>query len=319
MFGTALLAAVSCCAPGRAWADQKDWKGTVGIPAGAATKIDPWIINVYEPPAKKGGQPIKTELKMTNLPVFDPTKETALDASKRKAKAIADEANAQLGAGRATVGTVTKEVVVRVIPNPNPRFPPQVIKQKVTLATVTITGLESTKAPEQTTNPVREFGDGGQFLPGGGGGGTGSPGYRPSMGSPGGKSMSATGRDWKNDYSFVQFGVDDLVATVAPTSGELIDHVLTDLGQQLTHDGLPNYFDSSHKILTLLSPIHPGQTEQWANTDTGLRFTINTFSSKAEQVIGLKVLQQELRRQLVATVKLAYCQSASPSQARCRA
>lgn len=36
-------------------------------------------------------------------------------------------------------------------------------------------------------------------------------------------------------------------------------------------------------------------------------------------VIDLKIEQQVLRRQLVATIKLAYCQSASPTQARCRA
>ena len=37
-----------------------------------------------------------------------------------------------------------------------------------------------------------------------------------------------------------------------------------------------------------------------------------------QEIIQLKILQQVLRRQLVATIKLQYCQSASPTQARCR-
>ena len=46
--------------------------------------------------------------------------------------------------------------------------------------------------------------------------------------------------------------------------------------------------------------------------------SITRVAVSPERIIELKILQTILRRQLVQTVKVAYCQSASPSVPRCR-
>lgn len=58
----------------------------------------------------------------------------------------------------------------------------------------------------------------------------------------------------------------------------------------------------------------------WSFGDVGVRVDADdvTISDNAQATNDLKILQQVLRRELVATVKLAYCESASPTQARCR-
>lgn len=59
----------------------------------------------------------------------------------------------------------------------------------------------------------------------------------------------------------------------------------------------------------------------------GLAITIGTVGLSTarvqaaptqQQIIQLKILQQVLRRQLVATIKAQYCASSSPIHPRCR-
>jgi hypothetical protein len=254
----------------------------VGAPFAPATKAKPWIIDLTTPPAMAGGKPVIVKVTINDLAAIKPG-ETFSQASKRKAEAVAAEVNAALGAGRATVTQKMVDVITGYTPVRNARgiiirYDPIIMKMEQSF--ITITGLYTipakngkpgTPAYVQKTNPTLEFGDGANLVPGSSRP-MGAPGYGASMG---GSGLSATGLNPMGEQSFVDFGIDGkYVAGVLPTDGESDSQILQELGRELDQHKIFTTFDYSEDTLVIDSVIPSTETVDWANTDTGLDFSV---------------------------------------------
>jgi hypothetical protein len=256
----------------------------VGIPSGSATKANPWIIELTEPPAVQGGAPVKRTITIDDLPAIM-AGETFEQASKRKADKIAAAVNGVLGAGRATVTQKnTKMIVGYKIQGKGKNAKLVPVKQNVKQSFITITGLYTVPAEKgkpnsgvpavlQKTNPVLEFGDGAHLTPGSGTPPPPSPG---SMGSMSGSGLSTgSGMDNNNQPSLVYFGIDgEYVAFVNPFAGESETQLLLDLSGQLTDHGVANVYDSPSNTLFLSPHVSEANQLVWGDTDTGFDLSV---------------------------------------------
>lgn len=297
-----------------AYGQAATFKGNFGFPAGSATVANPWNIDVFEPPAVAGGAPKKTSISITNLPAYNPAVETPAQASVRKATAVCNALNAAgaLGAGRCTVGAT---VMVPRIVGRN-RITGQNIIVNYPSTPVTITGLLRGTPPQALTNPVRELGDGGAFVPGGGGG-SGTMPYSPKMTppssgrSPGSYSAtsladpvlfdSSSPDDQLNQRSMVEFGILEVfVARYFPNIGDTLTDVLMGLNSELNAGGLSASFDPANTMLTINRQIVDGETLVWGNTDTGLDFSVGAIpepGSAALALVATALFARRRRRQ----------------------
>jgi len=114
-----------------------------------------------------------------------------------------------------------------------------------------------------------ESGNGGRFLPMG----KPSPGAKSSLerATPGIATVS-TGVDPDGQPSYVEIGVDGVVARLIVGIGLTDEDVLEALEVQLDQIGLPATFDEATETLFLDSPVQDDHTFVWGNTDTGLEF-----------------------------------------------
>jgi hypothetical protein len=123
----------------------------------------------------------------------------------------------------------------------------------------------------------------------------------------------------KANFEFLFTGVEGGPLLTNPvkgtvTIGALNGHVDFDQSVDLINGGKVTFKDL-HLTLTNKN------TNDWNIGKVGVGVDADEIRivNPAQARIELKILQTVLRRELVQTVKLAYCQSASPSAPRCRA
>jgi hypothetical protein len=284
---------------------------TLAPPKADATTDKPIILSLTAPDPANPGQTITKQIQVPflgpppqpTLAAFDPTKETAAQASQRKRDAIAAAVNAYIAAGLLPAGvTVTTDTGPSWQWTPTPsRFDPQgrfccwvfVPKGGANgYGTITIGGL--TGRPKTVKDPTKEYGTGANWTPGNGPL-PAKPSYTPSMSGSGSSMGSSTGVDPTGAQSVVAFGFyvpDSLtnctpvlptdcpgvdIATISPVIGETDAQILGDLALQFNSLFGPEGHTATYNLLTdtlrLDQPLNSDQTFFWANADTGLDFS----------------------------------------------
>ena len=255
-------------------------------PLGTATPKDPIILCFAIPdPAN----PKKTKIVEVpvpdangkNIDKWDPTKETDVQASARKAAAIKAAVEVAIKAGDLPGVTVdTKQLQVpRIVRNPNP--PPPLIVQLVPGYTAVTYGGVTRQSVSVKTDPTKQSGGGLNFMPGQPSPGSSSMGYKATMCGPGSKEVS-TGLDPSGGQSMVGFGFYDtstspptpFISAISPTPGETDAQVFSELAQAFNatfgSQGYHATYDPATDTLSLDKSLPLNDTFFFGNSDTGL-------------------------------------------------
>jgi hypothetical protein len=289
------------------------WSNAVGVPLPDAIAPKPIVLKLQVKDPANAGQVKIEEVSVAVARWPAVVGETALQASKRKAEAIAAAINAKLP-GQASSAPITKRVI-QFVPHPVTRQPVPMWVEVPTQWALQIKDLAEHPAKPKD-NPIIRVDDG-TNQPGGGGaiqrqpggGGGGSPGSMPYKGSMGGKTSLSSGvgsytTPAETIPSAIGFGyyttTDEMgdaipltIATVYPQAGQSESAILMTLASQLNAAGVGADFDSATNTLSLRNPLNSeNQTLFWSNLDTGLQVTmaISSIPEPASALLAIAAL-----------------------------
>jgi hypothetical protein len=224
---------------------------------------------------------------VTNIPVFNPATESAVQASARKANAVKAAIDAAVTAGTLpnTVSATVKPGLVPGVIGKDAFGRPIIGLVPGGLSWIQIGGVTKSVSvgSKAQPDPTKEAGGGGNWqvnpaIP------TPTPMTTPSMGGTGSSSGFSSGLDPSGGESVVGFGFWDptvsnptlFIAALFPTSGQTDGQVLGDLASLFNANFASAGFTASYNALTdtlSLNQAIPGYDLMWfADSDTGLNF-----------------------------------------------
>jgi hypothetical protein len=253
-------------------------------PTGTATATKPMTWNLPVPDAANPGKSKVVQIPVTNIPAFDPTKETAVQASARKAMAVKDAIDAAVTAGTLP-NNVTADLKAAMVPVVVgfDKFGRPIIQLVPGYSWIQIKGVTKT-VTVAPGDPTKEAGGGGNWVADPAGGQS-TPSTKPSMSGSGSSSGLSSGEDPQGDPSIVGFGFWDptvtnpMLYTVAlvPLPGEDDADILGSLASLFDTDFSSLGFTATYSAFTdtlSLDQSIPGTDLMWfANSDTGLNLT----------------------------------------------